>query len=95
MGVGHAPALVAAEDGAVLLAPGEVKVIVVVSIFPAESVTVSVKVPRPDAVTFTFADVAPETIWTPPVGWVHAYEAIVAPQAAALPLASNVAGPVV
>jgi hypothetical protein len=94
---GHAPALVAAEDGAVLVAPPEVKVKMVVSVFPSESVTVRVKVPwpLPLVVIFACAAFAPELIWTVPVGRVHAYEAIVAPHAAALPLAFNVVLPVV
>src|SRR5271167_2532149 len=95
IGEGHALAAVFAVAGARLVAPPEVKVNTVVSVFPSESVTVRVKLPWPLEVTLTRAAVAPELIWTPPVGRVHAYEAIVAPQAATLPPASSVAFPVV
>jgi hypothetical protein len=96
-GAGQALAAVFADAGAGLVAPPDVKVRTVVSVFPAESVTVSVKEPwpLPLVVTLACAAVAPELIWTVPVGRVHAYDAIVAPQAAWLPLASSVVVPVV
>src|SRR5271170_2692274 len=43
IGEGHALAAVLADAGAMLVAPPEVKVKMVVSVFPSESVTVSVK----------------------------------------------------
>ena len=96
-GAGQALAAVFADAGTLLTTPPDVKVRVVASIFPAESVTVRVKVPwpLPLVVILTCAAFAPETICSVPVGLFQAYEAIVAPQAAALPLASNIALPVV
>jgi len=44
-GVGHAVAAIPAEDGAVVVAPLDVKVTVAVSVLAAESVTLSVNVP--------------------------------------------------
>ena len=73
-GAGQALAAVFAEDGALLTTPPEVKVRVVASVFPAESVTVRVKVPwpLPLVVTLTCAEFAPEAICTVPVGPVQA-----------------------
>src|SRR5271170_2224707 len=71
---GQALAAVFAEAGAVVLAPGEVKVTVAVSVFPVESVTVRVKFPRPVAVTLTCAEFMLDTICTAPTGVDQAYE---------------------
>jgi len=88
----QAEALVPAEDGATLLAPCAVKLTWAVSVLPPESVTTSVSFPVPLDMTFTVEPVAEPTICTAPV-LVHAYELIVAPQAAALPLPSSVTLP--
>src|SRR5271156_5069542 len=68
IGAGHALAAVFADDGTLLTTPPDVNCKMVASILPVESVTVSVKVPRPVEVIFTCAAAAPETIFTPPVG---------------------------
>ena len=47
IGVGQALAAVFADAGALLTTPPELKFKVVVSVFPAESVTVRVKLPSP------------------------------------------------
>ena len=69
MGVTHAVALVPAEDGAVVVAPLALKLIVAVSVFPTESVTTKVNVPGPVPVEVTLTEelAAPETIFTAPL----------------------------
>jgi hypothetical protein len=71
MGVTHALALVPADDGAVVTAPFVLKVITAVSVLPAESVTINVKVPLPLEFTATEELAAPEAICTAPLA-VHA-----------------------
>jgi hypothetical protein len=61
MAAGHAVALVPADVGAVLVALSEVSVTVSVSMFPAESVTLKVKVPAA-GFTVTRSVAAPLTI---------------------------------
>jgi hypothetical protein len=79
--------LVPAVVGAVLVELVEPTVTVATSVPPCESVTVSVRVPVP--VTVTWELVEPETMVRPPLS-VHAYDWIVRPHAAALPLALNI-----
>lgn len=67
MGAMHAPALVPAERGAVLLALPAVKRTTAVSVLPAESVTTRISVPAPLKVAFTWALPAPELMVTAPV----------------------------
>ena len=71
MGGTHAPALVPAEDGAVVTAPFALKVMTAVSVLPAESVTINVKVPEPVEFTMTEELPPPEATCTAPVA-VHA-----------------------
>jgi hypothetical protein len=61
MAAGHAVSLVPADVGAVLVADSAVSVTVSVSMFPAESVTVKVKVPAA-GLTVTRAFFAPLTM---------------------------------
>jgi hypothetical protein len=61
MAAGQAVALVPAEDGAAVVAVSAVSVTVSVSMFPAESVTVNVKVPAA-GLTVTRALSAPLTM---------------------------------
>jgi hypothetical protein len=79
--------LVPADVGAVLEALVAVTLMVAVLVAPAESVTVSVTVPLPARID-NRAELAPDTIVTPPVA-VQANETMVRLHAAALPLASK------
>jgi hypothetical protein len=103
MGVGHAVAAVPAEDGVfTVAAPAAVNDTVPVSMWPAESVTVTVKVPAvlPVGMTLTCGVLAAPWITTPPLA-DHAYLATLSGvlgvtavlQAATLALASNVLVP--
>jgi hypothetical protein len=67
IGVTQAPALVPAEDGAVLTAPRALKLVMATLVLPVESVTVRTNVPVPVEVTLTVALAAPETICTAPL----------------------------
>lgn len=68
LGVWHAVAEVPAEDGAVLVAPLELKVTTAVSVLLAESVTVRVSVPLPPVETTVTCDaLAADWRVTPPV----------------------------
>jgi hypothetical protein len=91
--LGHAEALVPAVVGVVVaaIAPLALTVRVAVSMAPAESVTVRVMVPdAPVGTTVTWAVLAADCS-VAPAPTTHAYEAIVRPQDAALPLASRTA----
>ena len=69
-GVTQPPALVPADDGAVVVAPVALKLMVAVSVLPTESVSTSVSVPLPVDVTFTADKLPPETMCTAPLA-VH------------------------